>query len=210
MATSVTTIRERVLAHQFSSARYGTYINTFIDEAQKAIARRIRAEVLETVVTITTAANDAYYDFFDTGSGVVVQPIFIYDDEENHILDYLTLNEFDQLETASGRPTHYTFDINQIRFYPTPDKAYTITGRINALTTTIDINANIQLDDEYVQAIVDYCLWRAYTMEHDASFADRHKAEFDEGVLRLTGEEVMKTRDNRPRQVPGMIGYYSS
>lgn len=111
-------------------------------------------------------------------------------------------------ETYNGS-VNYVYDTRQpLIFYTYPSFS---TGTTASLTFTavpdeLDFNSDLQLDDIYINPMLDYILFRSYLKEEEEVAIDQtkafaHKAEFERALgIKVEGYSEFRSRDVRQQQ----------
>lgn len=137
----------------------------------------------EKVATFDTVDGTALYEL-PVPSFEAVRLVSIEDlnDEQHTPLNRLTAFRYEQLYSNStdteAKPTDYLREDNCIRFYPTPDDAYTITIRYWA--NLDDLVAGISEPDiprEWHEVILFGAVWRGYAKLKDTVQMNAFKAQ---------------------------------
>lgn len=197
---------EEVLGHQFAPSQYRSYIEDKINQGQEYVAAQLDSRVLMRIRTITTENGTVEYslplDFqrlynvaLIDGTGQAIP------------LEAQEINQFDTEPPSSGQPTNYNIDRTVLRFYPTPDRAYSIRLRYFRLPETLANPNDIpELPPEYWDLLTSFALWHCYERENDYQAAQYHKARFDEDLDKARGElqydaddytQIKRVGDNR-------------
>lgn len=203
---SVTTdLRDRVLAHQFSSARYASLIVTWLDEAQTYILRQTDTRSNEGLYDFTTVNSTPNYALPSDFRSIVG----VFNDDSNTILVPLSIPEYEQVTTSYGTPQYYVIIGDDIYLYPTPNAAINISFRYYAMPETITEAVDPVIPADYHDILVDYALWRAYLAEHDYEAAAQHQAIYQQAIEKMKGE-LQSDTDEPYNQVRGAWGSYYS
>lgn len=161
-------------------------IQRWVDDAQTAIVERNK--VLKSVSTTSSVAGQAAYTF---PSPLIVQVESItYDGSPLDNIEMHTAQEMiqgsDPQQEESGTPTSWYEWGGSFVLYPKPDAVKDITLYYTRYPTPItgDEAQLLDLPDKYFQAIVDYCLWKAYELDEDWQ-----ASQIKEGHFRVILEE---------------------
>lgn len=198
MATTVQ-LRDRVLAHQFNSTRYADLIITWLDEAQKKLARDIKQRIFFKDYDFATAASDNSYPLPSDFS----EYIGLYDQDNDDLLKPIEIRDFESIEAETGTPTYYVIIGSTIYLSPTPDTILNLRLRYYRKPLAIAADVNPEIDEDYHDLLEHYALWRAYVAEHDYEAADYHKTQWIEGKNEMKSDLQGDIFD-RPRRVPNM------
>lgn len=188
-------LTQEVLDHQFSPSQYKSYIEDKINQAQDYITAQIDVRNLLDKNTIQTVGGTAsyaipanyqrLYNVYLTEASGQVLPLYAE-----------PVQEFDTQAPASGQPTRYCIEGNNLRLYPKPDGVYNITIRYYRLPAEL-VNANDvpEAPPEYWDLMVNFALWHCFERENDYTAAQYHKARFDEDLAKARGEMQYDTDD---------------
>lgn len=198
-------LRDLVIEHQFSPTKYNTFVDEMLNEAQRRIARRADLRIWFTAQAITTTAGDGDSALPDDFARVYS----LTDSEGTSPLWALTVPEFDDLpSSSSGRPTNYVIDRPDIKFYPTPDAAYSLQLRYYQTPTEMTADDDEpEIPEDYQHVLVSYALARCYRRENDYRAADYHLDEYKTELGELMADLQDDTQDQtQAQQVSGMWG----
>lgn len=174
-------IKDRALAHQFSSQRYATHI---LDEINKAYFHVVRKTQFRTGMEAydfpTISATQSYSLPAD-----YMQLVSLFNTDYANEVEQLDLIEFDDLDESTGSPDYFSIQENSIYFWPTPGSEYNMRLRYRKLPTKLALGDDPILPEEYDDVMLDYVLWRIYGMEHDFEAAQYHKNLMDEGLINI-------------------------
>lgn len=195
-------LQDEILSHQFSPAQYRAYIKNRLNQGESYIAAQCDFRELQDVEVVTTVANDADTplpgDFqrlvnvtINLSNGTVVP------------LSSESVTSIYQHSASTGRPERYAIDGTNLRLWPTPDSAYTVTLRYYRKPTTMtDPENQPSIPPEYHHLIVSYALWHCWERENDWNAAAYHKQRFDEDLQKCRGEVQYDSDDyTQPRLV---------
>ena len=191
-------IIEHTLPDLLASVKYalgdsgGAYIKRelVLDWANIGIPEIIRETGINRYRTQTVIIN-ADQDVWEPGNNLLqVHYLSI----EGQIITEVTVEElvnrgrFDL--TEKGQPIHYWKDHNNttkvVRFYPVPDKSYTVSTSISFFPDPIVSDEDIitkTLPVEYWNDLILFCTYKGHEREKDWTAADRVKAQYDSNLL---------------------------
>lgn len=198
-------MQDGVLTHQFSSTQYRDLVKGWLNYAVRRIA--IEAELRTQVASqaITTTAKDASYALSEDFGRII--DLFNSEQEE---IGRFELSEFDTFPEASGRPTAYVFQGNEILFYPTPDAAYKLTLRYWKLPQDMEADSDEpEIPPQYHEVPEFYATAKAFAKENDYAASNFWKGEWEAALAKMKGEAVYSSYDG-PTQVEGSWGHSSS
>lgn len=194
------------LGHQFNQDRYHDRMIRWMNEAQQRIYTEARLTGGESTVDYLTTVGVNTYDYTNASpTETLVGLISLRIPDEDIELQQLDIDYFDALDESSGQPNSFTIFGDEIAFYPTPDAEYRIQIKGYLMPTEIDEDTAPTLESKYQYLLVEYALMKAYAAEHDSRWADYHQNLFEQGLMRLRGDEQQK-REGGVRVVPGLVG----
>lgn len=195
-------MQQEVLEFQFSEIKYRPLIKRWLNQGVRRAVIEAELRTSEEAASYTTTSGDATLEL----PADFARIIDLYDEDENDPLDRLSLREFDDLEDASGRPTAYTVEDDQIRVYPTPDGAYNLGLRYRRLPEDMVADSDVpELPVQYQELPIAYAMKKAYLRENDRVQAATWDAEWQAGILKMRGEVSSDTFIG-PSQVSGTWG----
>lgn len=199
-------LQTEVLAYGFDATAYTARIATWLNEAQRHIARALNLPQLEKTFAPTIVAGTAEYvlpaDFmrlsyaFNNTSG------------NEYRLDPLTYEEFQNLDTSSrGQPEAfyivYNTGVATLGYFPTPDKVYTMGVRYWAVPTAMSAGGDLSgFSADWDDVLKAYAISEAYFAEDDANMGALWWGRYKEKLMSM-GEDLMDVDHTGPHQVPG-------
>ncbi len=200
MTTTVTDLTSRILAYQFSSARYSDtgYILTLINEAQQDVVRKAKLRGEEGTATITTSSGDNTETLPTDFSSL----IHIHNTDSDFILEKLGLRDYDDLISETGEPWSYVIIGSSIYWYPIPDGIYNLELRYYKLPANLSSSGTTELPTDFDDAIVNYVVWKLHEMEHDYEASQYHKNEYMDQLNKIMGQGQRDTNSG-PKIIPG-------
>jgi hypothetical protein len=200
MAT-LTALSDEVVSHQFAPSQYTTYAQGKINQGQEYICAQTDFRELASSETITLVAGQEAYDLpTDYQRNYTV--LLTNTDGSKTALLSTEKQPFDPLAPSSGCPTRYSIQGSQIKFYPVPDTAGTVTLNYYAKPPTLGVNDSPVIPDQYEYLLVHYALKFCYERENDYNSAAYHWGQFQEGLMKCRGEVQHDTNDySQPRVI---------
>lgn len=199
-------LQTEVLAYGFDASRYTSRVSTWLNEAQRHIARTLNLPQLEKTFSPTIVAGTAEYvlpaDFmrlsyaFNNTSG------------NEYSLTPLTYEEYQDLDTTNrDQPDRfyivYNTGVATIGFYPTPDKVYTLGVRYISVPTAMSAGGDLTgFTADWDDVLKAYTLSEAYAAEDDAQMSAFWGQKYKEKLMSM-GEDLMGVDNTSPHQIPG-------
>lgn len=201
-AQSLGDMRQEVLDHEFSETRYPDYIDKQLNRCQTLIAEKISFRQLQDVEAYTTVNGTAAYAL--PGDYMRLDSVWNLDDTVP--LTQLSVAEYNDLPVSSGKPTCYTVDRSNLKLYPTPDGAYTISLYHSRYPATMAADGDYpEIPSAGHNILVRYALARCFERENDTSQAAYHWGQYEKEMIYFMGSINDDADDaNQPRLVRGM------
>lgn len=203
MAT-LSALQTEILTYGFSASAYTTRITTWLNEAQREIARLLDLPLMENDQTLTLVNDTSSYALAATFQRL----LYVANDTADYVLEPILETEFDSLDhNERGSPAYYFISkgVNVV-LYPTPGPGnITSTIRVHYVGLPTAMSAagdttGFPADYDYV--LKAYVLQEAYAAEDDAQMSQFWTMRFKERVLSM-GEDLNHPDDSGPKQVPG-------
>lgn len=125
-------------------------------------------------------------------------------------LDYLEPEEFrakEQVDRTNSQPIYWTYFAGQLKLYPRPDQAYTVTVDYFKKYTALDNDGDVPLiPEEHRDVLVYGDLEELALRERDETAASYWSAKKERSLGRLRAADARS-----PRQTPGQVkrsGFY--
>lgn len=202
MPRTLADLKGEVLAHGFSEADYGPRIDVWLNEGLSRVARRVRIPQLEAAMSVATVAGTA--EFALPANLIRVRTLRIPADADP--LEQLDLEQLDHLTAERGRPRSFALAGQNVRLYPTPDRAYALELRYWADPATLAAAGDVPaIPDDYADLLVTYALWKGYRMEDDFQAAAFYRQEFTD-ELAAARSDIQHRSTSHVRQVQGLVG----
>lgn len=204
--STLTQLQTELLLYGFDSTAYTTRITTWLNEAQRHIARALDLPQLEKTFAVTVVAGTAEYalpaDF--------LRLLYAFDNtlSAEFVLLPITYEEFQDRDTTQrGQPTNYYIVYNSgvatIGLWPTPDKVYLIAARYVAVPTAMAAPGDLSgFSADWDDVLKAYVLSEAYAAEDDANMSQFWFGRYKEKLVSM-GEDLMGVDHTGPHQVPG-------
>lgn len=177
----------------------------WINDAQEQIAIN-NDGLMEATGTTDTVQGQAQYDY---PPDLAQLRSLRY---KGYRIKYMSLSEFDEYVDGysaqpgispygPGIPEVYTIWNNQITLFPTPNES--LTGSLSILYTKHPASVATLADSlavpvEYHNAVVDYCLQKAYELDEDYQKAEIKKTNFEDATMKLS-ERNKQVQEYYPR-----------
>lgn len=192
-----------VLAHQFN-ASYSTRIYTWLDKAQKDIARRTNVRTEQDKDTLAALAGASTLSLPTDFARIISLTRGVDSDTETDPITQLELPVYDANFNSSISGTTYAFAISgtQILLLPKIDVATNFFIRFWKLPATITTSVDPEIPEDYHSLLVDYALFRAYASQHDRQMSKFHKDLYDAALLEMQGQ-VHADHQTGPMITPG-------
>lgn len=203
MAT-LSALQTEVEAYGFSAAAYASRITTWLNEAQRQIARQLDLPIMENDQTLSLVNGTSSYALAATFQRL----LFVTNDTSDYVLDPIPETEFDSLDhNERGAPAYYYISKGvNIVLYPTPGPGnVTSTIRVHYIGLPAAMSAagdSSGFSTDYDAALKAYALQEAYAAEDDAQMSQFWSGRYKERVMAM-GEDLKHLDDSGPTQVPG-------
>lgn len=186
-------------------------ITRWINDAQREIVMHNEAVLEKTTLIDTVLDQDQYA--FPTDLLILRSLRYKDDDMQSYArLDFHNLQEFDSYINGwdgtfygSNRPMIYTTYEREIFLFPRPNRTTTDGLKILYSKTPVDVSDGLDPLDvplEYHNAIVKYCLTKAYELDEDLESSSAQFAQFQSDVGTLHAREKYGAREYYPTITP--------
>jgi hypothetical protein len=192
-----------VLAHQFNSS-YSDRIYTWLDKAQKEIARKANVRTQQDKDTLAGSAGAQTLNVPADYARLISLTRASVSDTETDPLQPFDARTYDEYYNSSitGTPYGYTISGSQILLIPKLDTATNFYIRFWKLPATITTSVDPEIPADYHSLLVDYALHRAYLSQHDRQMATYHRTLYDNALAELQGQ-VHGDHQDGPLVTPG-------
>ena len=196
-------LKDEVLSHQFSTSQYSDYAGARINEGQLYVTAQTDFRELEDSEAYTTVSGTSTLALPSDYQRVYTLTVT---NSNNTLtgLEQTSRSDIDTMPTDStGKPEKYCIDGSNIKLWPTPDAAYTMTLRhYRDPATLTNASDTPEIPGKYHHLLVSYALWKCYERENDYNAAIYHKGRFDEDIMKCRGEVQYDHDDySQPRQL---------
>lgn len=192
---------DEVLEYQFAPGKYEALTKTWLNDAQRIMARQCEIRTSQEAASYKTESGVSELEL-PTDFARLID----FHDTETGLLSPLSLQELDTLESVSGRPSAYTVSGNDLVLYPAPDGSYPLSLRYWRLPEDmVEDSDTPEVPVLYHALLPAYALFKAYARENDRAERDYWKGEWEAGLLKMRGEVQSDTFDG-PSQVAGNWG----
>lgn len=190
---------DEVLAFQFAPGKYETLVKRWLNTAQRLAVSESEIRTQQAIASYVTESADSTLELpADFG-----RLIDLHDEEEDDRLESLDLRDLDNLPEATGRPTEYALEGDELKLYPSPDGTYGLDLRYWHLPADMTADSDEpEIPKQHHHRLPAYAMWKAYLRENDYAAAQVWKAEWEAALLKMRGQVQSDTFDG-PRQVPG-------
>lgn len=189
--TTLLDLTNNVLSYGFSSARYLTDVQRWLNEAQVVVARQINLPTEVTSTTITTTAGDNSYSL-PSDFGEIIN---IFQGAEDDVLEEITIDDLDNSDTSdTSEPIAYVVIGSTLYLSPTPDGIYQFTLRYYKIPAEMGAGDTPAISSEYYHLLETYALSKAFRRESDFEAAQFYRNQFVEDLRRVQGEIQGNTR----------------
>jgi hypothetical protein len=203
MAT-LSALQTEVLNYGFSASAYTTRVTTWLNEAQRLIARILDLPVKEADQTLSLVNGTSSYAL-----GATVQRVlYVVNDTADYVLEPIPEEEYESLDhNERGAPAYYFISAGvNVVLYPTPGPGnVTSTIRVHyvglpTLMASAGDTSGFSSDYDYV--LKAYALKEAYAAEDDAEMSMFWERRWRDGVIQM-GEDLNYPNAGGPTQVQG-------
>jgi hypothetical protein len=195
-------LQNEVLQFQFAEGKYRPLVKRWLNTAQCLAVTESEIRTQQQAASYTTVSGDATLALPEDFGRL----IDLHDLEEDEPLSSLNLKERDNLQDATGRPTQYTVEGDELSLYPAPDGAYSLDLRYWRLPADMTADGDEpEIPKIHHHRLPAYAMWKAYLRENDYQAAAVWKAEWEAELLKMRGQVQGDTFDG-PRQVAGAYG----
>lgn len=203
MAT-LSALQTEVENYGFDATVYASRITTWLNEAQRQIARILDLPLKEADQTLTLVSGTNSYAL-----GATVQRVlYVANDTADYILDPIPEQEYESLDhTERGAPAYYFISAGvNVILYPAPGPGNTTsTIRVHyvGLPTAMAAGGDTSgFPSDYDYVLKAYALKEAYMAEDDAAMAQVWERRWRDGVVQM-GEDLNFPDAGGPTQVQG-------
>jgi hypothetical protein len=203
MAT-LSALQTEILNYGFDSTAYTSRITTWLNEAQRDIARKLDTPLRELDQTLTLVNGTNSYALPAT----VQRVLYVANDTADYILDPIDEQEFESLDhTERGTPAYFYISAStNVVLYPTPGPGnITNTIRLHyvGLPTAMSAAGDTSgFPADYDFVLKAYALQEAYAAEDDQAASQFWTMRYRER-LQSMGEDLNHLNDAGPTQVQG-------
>lgn len=203
MAT-LSALQTEIEAYGFSAAAYASRITTWLNEAQRDIARKLDLPIMENDQTLSLVNGTNSYALPATFQRL----LYVANDTADYALEIISEIEAESLDhNERGAPAYYYISkgIN-IVLYPTPGPSnVTSTIRVHYIglpTAMAAAGDSSGYPSDYDDALKAYALREAYAAEDDFPGSQFWGSRYTEHLVAM-GEDMNYPDDSGPKQVPG-------
>lgn len=193
-------LRAEVLGHGFDKNTFSSRINTYLNDAQEMVCRRVEYYVDEATADYPTIIGTAMYslpaDFAKVRS--------IRNTNLQQELQSCGLRDIDRSIAMSATPTSYAMDGANLHFYPTPDSVYPMELRYWKQPADLVLDTDIStIPGAYHRLLWYWATAEAYRSEDDMATGDQWEQKFNT-LLAEFAADVKFPNDDASTQIADM------
>jgi len=191
---------DEVLEYQFAPGKYEALTKTWLNDAQRIMARQCEIRTSQASASYSTESGVSELELPDDFARLID-----FHGTEG-LLSPVSLQELDTFESTSGSPSAYAVSGNDLVLYPAPDATYSLSLRYWRLPEDLVEDSDTpEVPVLYHALLPAYALYKAYARENDKAERDYWKGEWEAGLLKMRGEVQSDVFDG-PSQVAGSWG----
>lgn len=203
MAT-LSALQTEIEAYGFDATAYASRITTWLNEAQRQIARILDMPLKELDQTLSLVNGTNSYALPATFQRL----LYVANDTSDYVLEPIDEQEFESLDhNERGSSAYYYISAGvNIVLYPTPGPGNTTStirvhyiGLPTAMSAAGDTSG---YSSDYDFVLRAYTLKEAYAAEDDAAMSQFWDSRWKEGLIAM-GEDLNYPDGGGPKQVPG-------
>lgn len=193
-ANDVVTAVKRQFGDSSGTQVNNAHIFAWINDAQREIVKE-NPEIRQEMVQINVTAGTSTYPLLtNIPDMLVVHSIHF----QGEILRNLTFQEAQAYIIRGGTPIDgvpviwYEY-AGTLNLWPKPQSSYSLglTVFYSSAPTEVSAVGNLlEVPDAYFNAVVSYCMWKAYEMDDNFSSAEVMQRQFGESIQRLANRQV--------------------
>jgi hypothetical protein len=194
-------LRQEVLNHGFDPLLFASRINTYINDAQSLIARRVDYYVDETQFDFSAAVGTSKYAL----PANLARIRSLRDTSRQIEMQEVGLRQIDRSSLSNGAPAYYAIDGQNVHLYPTPDNTtYTMELRYWLMPGTLVNDTDVpSLPLDYHHMLWVYATWICYEAEDDAQMGQYWMTRFEKELAEFAADQKFPSTDSAT-QVAGM------
>lgn len=198
-ANDVITAVKRQFGDSSGTQVNNAHIFAWTNDAQREIVKE-NPEIRQDMVQVNVTAGTATYPILTNIPDMMVIHSIHY---RGQILRHMNFVEAQEYiirggDPVEGEPSFWYEYAGTITLYPVPQTSYTGGLTVFYSSAPTDVTATgsmLAVPDAYFNAVVSYCMWKAYEMDDNFSSADVMQRQFYESVGRLANRQ--HSEDNR-------------
>lgn len=198
---NLTQLRSHVLSYGFDSNTFSSRINTYLNDAQDLVARRVNYYIDEAVQSISTVAGTALLPFpADFARGRT-----LFDTGRNIQLELVSLRDIDRSNsTTTGAPYAYAINGTNFQLYPTPDNVYTLQLRYWKVPAALVGDSDTStIPSDWHRLLWYWALKECFAADDDPQTAQYWEQQFEKTLAEFAADQKFPDTD-APNQVRGM------
>lgn len=198
-------LRAEVLATGFDPAVYTARINSFLNDAQSAIARTVEWYGEEGISPLVLVNGTSTYAWPADMAKIRSVITLAADPSPNQELQRVALADIDRSPASSGHPWYYAVDGPNLHLFPTPDSAtYSLELRYWKLPPSMVNDSDVPaIPADYHNILIYFALARCYERDDDVTMSQYYDGQFKKAVAGLKTDLVFPSSDE-PHQVAGL------
>lgn len=174
------------------------YIFAWINDAQREIIKE-NPEIRQDLVLINVVAGTDTYPLLSNVPDMMIIHSLHYDGQILRNMSFVEAQEYIiKNDVPDGTPVIWYEYAGTITLWPKPDTSLTSGIKIFYSSSPADIDAvgdTLEVPDSYFNAVVIYCMWKAYEMDDNMASAEVMQKQFYDAVNRLGNRQ--RAQDNR-------------
>jgi hypothetical protein len=196
----------------------GTQVNNahifaWTNDAQREIVKE-NPEIRKDMVQVNVVANTATYPLLTHIPDMMVVHSILYRGTMLRNMSFVEAQEYiirgDAADQLTAEPTLWYEYAGTITLWPVPSVSYTAGLTIFYSSSPDEVEAAgdvLGVPDAYFNALVSYCMWKAYEMDDNMSAGEAMMRQFYESVIRLSNRQEAKN-DRYPTVIQLPEDYY--
>ena len=200
-ANDVITAVKRQFGDTSGTQVNNAHIFAWINDAQREIVKE-NPEIRQDMVQINVTAGTSTYPLLENIPDMMVVHSLHYRGQILRNMSFVEAQEYiirgALTDPLTAEPTLWYEYAGTINLWPVPSITYALglTVFYSSAPTEVDaVGDLLQVPDAYFNAVVSYCMWKAYEMDDNFSSAEAMMRQFGEAVVRLSNRQ--QAQDNR-------------
>ena len=200
-ANDVITAVKRQFGDSSGTQVNNAHIFAWINDAQREIVKE-NPEIKQAMVQVNVTAGTATYPLLTNVPDIMVVHSIHYRGQILRNMSFVEAQEYiirgGNTSEYEGEPVLWYDYAGTITLWPTPQTTYPLALTVFYSAYPDEVNAVgtlLEVPDPYFNAVVSYCMWKAYEMDDNMSSADIMQRQFYESVTKLANRT--NAQDNR-------------